>query len=230
MQLINNYNITNVDKKEIWRYLGRTDQKIDSDLDNLLNEVIEETLQLAKPKAVLSFNKLDKSNESLKFDSIDLEGEEIKEFFKDSNSAVLFAVTLGIEVDKRIKTLELIDLTKALMMDACASVLVEEVCNKISSDIYKEAEENNKYITDRFSPGYSDLPLSTQGDITKVLDTPRKIGLSSSESFLLYPRKSVTAFIGIQDTPTQNGDRCKKCLLQGKCKLKICRYNEFRKT
>ena len=54
-------------------------------------------------------------------------------------------------------------------------------------------------ITFRYSPGYGDLPLDIQRSFLSVLDTQKKIGLTASENNLLFPRKSVTAIIGIID-------------------------------
>lgn len=56
---------------------------------------------------------------------------------------------------------------------------------------------NNKDITFRYSPGYGDLPLDVQSSFLRALDAQKKIGLTVSENNLLFPRKSVTAIIGI---------------------------------
>ena len=53
------------------------------------------------------------------------------------------------------------------------------------------------FLPPRFSPGYGDLPLSLQRDIFRVLDCPRKIGLTLNESLLMSPSKSVTAIVGL---------------------------------
>ncbi len=56
------------------------------------------------------------------------------------------------------------------------------------------------YLTDRFSPGYGDMPLAQSGQICEVLNTGRSIGLTVSQSGILMPRKSVTAVLGISRT------------------------------
>lgn len=57
-------------------------------------------------------------------------------------------------------------------------------------------------MTDRFSCGYGDLPVSTQKAFLQVVDAERKIGLHVSESCMLVPEKSVTAIIGIAENST----------------------------
>ena len=53
------------------------------------------------------------------------------------------------------------------------------------------------HFTDRFSPGYGDLPLDVQKNIFPLLDCERKIGLTLNESLIMSPSKSVTAFVGM---------------------------------
>ena len=49
----------------------------------------------------------------------------------------------------------------------------------------------------RFSPGYGDLALTYQHEIAKILQL-EKIGITLSESAIMFPEKSVTAFVGIK--------------------------------
>ena len=61
---------------------------------------------------------------------------------------------------------------------------------------------------DRKIMGYSKI------DLTKslILDAYRKIGLSTTENFILLPRKSVTAVIGFhQEEGIQKNIKCKEC-------------------
>ncbi len=62
------------------------------------------------------------------------------------------------------------------------------------------------------------MPIGIQGDICRILDTPRKIGVSVSESGILIPRKSVTAVLGIADTPQPKRiSGCAHCDLYETC-------------
>lgn len=217
------FNLNNIDKQEVWRYLGRTNQEITPEIDELTESLITETLNLAKPLAVY-LNGPIIQDENLSLLNCSLEGDAIKDLLHNGEEGYIFAATLGFQVDKRIKQYEILDLTKALIMDACASVIIEEVCNEVNQEIDKQIEERGQYSTERFSPGYSDLPLSIQSSILKELDTQRKIGLTCSETSLLFPRKSVTAIIGILDEPRKpRGYICKDCILRKNCKFGICR-------
>ena len=51
-----------------------------------------------------------------------------------------------------------------------------------------------------------------QRDFSRLLDTPRKIGLTVTESCLLAPIKSVTAVIGLSETPQPcHRKGCEEC-------------------
>ena len=82
------------------------------------------------------------------------------------------------------------------------------------------------YLTDRFSPGYGDLPLTVQKDLCGVLDTRRTLGLTVNESMLLIPEKSVTAVMGICPVPqrhraaTEKGG-CAKCAAFENCVFRL---------
>ena len=62
---------------------------------------------------------------------------------------------------------------------------------------YPALEKENLYLRPRFSPGYGDFHLKHQKDMILLLDCPRKIGLTLTDSLLLAPSKSVTAVMGI---------------------------------
>ena len=74
-----------------------------------------------------------------------------------------------------------------------------------------EFAKEEKHLRPRFSAGYGDLSLSVQKDIFSVLDCARKIGLTLNDSLIMSPSKSVTAVVGISDTPSCDGHKCKSC-------------------
>ena len=73
-------------------------------------------------------------------------------------------------------------------------------------------KEEGLLLTDRFSPGYGDLPLKLQIGLCAALNTSRRIGLTVTPSLILVPRKSVTALLGIADRPKTLRKRgCEVC-------------------
>ena len=101
---------------------------------------------------------------------------------------------------------------------ACGSALVEQGCDGAEKEL--AARFPGQYLTDRFSPGYGDLPLSLQGNICTALDAPRRLGLHVTESSLLNPVKSVTAVVGLSDQPQKARIRgCTYCQMRESCAL-----------
>ncbi len=105
---------------------------------------------------------------------------------------VLFAATIGLELDRLLAKYGKISPAKALLFQAIGAERIESLC-----DMFCDALQCGKQPKAmRVSPGYGDLPLDMQKDIFAVLDCPRKIGLTLNDSMLMTPTKSVTAFIG----------------------------------
>ncbi|MBQ7879735.1 MAG: Vitamin B12 dependent methionine synthase activation subunit, partial [Clostridia bacterium] len=56
-------------------------------------------------------------------------------------------------------------------------------------------------------------PLQTQKEMFALLDCERKIGLTLTESLLMSPTKSVTAFVGLGRTMCKtNEEKCQNCI------------------
>ena len=73
-------------------------------------------------------------------------------------------------------------------------------------------------MTDRYSPGYGDLPLTLQPRLLALLDAERKIGLTLTDTCLMTPRKSVTALFGLSSHPqVRHASGCQSCSLKETC-------------
>ena len=105
---------------------------------------------------------------------------------------------------------EYVDLAKSIIMDSAATTFVERTCDYVQEIIEKEVEKSGKYITMRYSPGYGDLPLECGKEILNILQSQNKIGLTTSSSGLMIPRKSVSAIIGIYDSSKDKDNKVKK--------------------
>ena len=130
---------------------------------------------------------------------------------------VVFAATIGLELDRLIARYSRLQPVKALMFQAIGAERVEALCDAFNEEVKCRAAENGESTRPRFSPGYGDVPLALQADIFCVLDCPRKIGLSLNASLLMTPSKSVTAIIGVGKGPKQpDKEKCSACT-KGDC-------------
>ena len=124
-----------------------------------------------------------------------IESKSLAKNLSGCDKAILFAGTVGIEIDRLIAKYSNLSPSRALMLQAIGTERIEALCDAFCRDI------DSLYPTKtrkRFSTGYGDAPLIAQRDIIRILDAPRKIGISLNESLLMSPTKSVTAFIGIE--------------------------------
>lgn len=203
-----------IDKQEVLRYLGHKGQKIDDKINEMIDSSREEVKKIISPRAVFEYKNIYQTEKGIEVEGTNLilTGNDIIKHLSFSKECVLMAVTLGNDIERKTRLYEKIDLTKALIIDACATTAVEEVCDIIEDKIRKEAQSKGMKITFRYSPGYGDLSLDIQNNFLRVLDAQRKIGLMVSENNLLFPRKSVTAIIGIVIPETKIKKRdCKGC-------------------
>ena len=221
--------ITAVNPWEVLRYLGAGQGETPAELLETVRRCGAELQAAARPKAVWRF--FDLKGTTLEGTNLALTGQDIQRHLTDCHQCVLMAATLGADVEQLLMHVQVSDMARALILDSCASAAVENLCDNLEADLRTHVEAEGCYLTDRFSPGYGDLPLALQGDFCALLDTQRRIGLTVSESSLLIPRKSVTAILGIASSPrTTRSSGCLNCSLFETCQIRksgaACRADE----
>ncbi|MBQ4140215.1 MAG: Vitamin B12 dependent methionine synthase activation subunit [Clostridia bacterium] len=172
------YDAPPIDRREIMRYAGvRGDApEIEAILDECLKESENKlTYKLCYGEFPVSF-----------FVSVD--SKDLKKHLEGCDKVILFAATVGIGIDRLISRYASISPTKSLLFQAIGAERIEALCD----------EFNSEFVGSRFSPGYGDLPLEFQKEIFRLLDCPKRIGLTLNESMLMSPTKSVTAIIGVK--------------------------------
>jgi len=214
-------------KAEVLRYLGRREQIVPEELNGLVDECIALMRNTATFRQVhLSFPiSNDNGRIYLATAGLLLCGNDIARRLSGCGQAVLLAATLGAEADALIRKWKRVDLTRSFVLDACATQLIEERCDEIQQQIRAEAAAIGLMATWRFSPGYGDLPLDIQPGILEALNAGRRIGLTCTEHFILLPRKSVTAVIGLRtsvDASQESGEQffsngCGGCVMCDTC-------------
>ena len=109
-----------------------------------------------------------------------------------------------------------------MLLDAAATTAVEQVADQVNEVINTIAKKQGYKPTWRFSPGYGNWPLEIQPQLAKIIKT-EMIGLQVTENYLLFPRKSVTAIIGLmpanEDIKTKRG--CTSCSQQNCASRKL---------
>ncbi len=217
----------NINRNEVLRYLEYKGQEIDSDLYSKIENCINETKEKINPRYTMGVYSISKTNEegkkiiNLDNTNLNFESNDLFSLLENCEECIIFAATLGLEIDRQIKYNYYLDLTKSIIMDACATTAIEEYCDLIQESIEKSIIEQEKYITNRYSPGYGDLSIEINEDISNLLDARKKIGLTISTSKIMIPRKSVIAIIGVSDIKTIDKIKsCSNCSNINNCKYK----------
>lgn len=221
-------NLININEKEVLRYLEYKGQYISDDLKNTIDECIKITKEKINPRYILRVYPILIENNDACYNKIAIKGSNLKlksknlyNILKDCEECIIISATLGIEIEKKIRKYSYCQLSKSIIMDACATTAIEEVCDVVQSNIEKELNQKGKYITMRYSPGYGDLPLELNKEILNLLNAQNKIGLTINDSGIMIPRKSVVAIMGItHKTINRVQPSCLNCENHKTCKYK----------
>ena len=148
-----------------------------------------------------------------------LQGQSAQTMLETCDTAAVLICTLGAAFETKLRAVQARDMAKAVILDACANALTEAGCNAAEREL--SGRFPGRYLTDRFSPGYGSVPLELQRPLCTLLDSMRRLGVQVTDSLLLNPTKSVTAFIGISDQPQAARIRgCAYCALRETCSIR----------
>ena len=208
-----------INTNEVLLYLGYRGGEVTPELEAQIENAAALMMKTARPKLTYRIFPLD--SDRMVGTDFTPEGQDIRQHLSDCESAVLMAVTLGPDVETLLMRTEVKDMAQALILDSCASTAVENVCDNFEGDLRRQYETQGLYLTDRFSPGYGDMPISQQRQFCELLDTRRRIGLAVSASGIMIPRKSVTAILGVSDKPrTFRSSGCAACSMFRSCAIR----------
>ena len=192
------------DRRETLRYLHIRPDAVTPEMTAALDRCDRALLQAARPRTVWRLFALTPEG-TLAGTDFTPEGSDIRRHLDGCESVVLLAATLGSEAERLIRRAGQTDMGEAVMLDAAASAAIEAVCDALCRDL--AAALAPRHLTARYSPGYGDFPLAQQETLCRVLDLPRRIGVTLSPGGLLLPQKTVTALIGVSDRPIPNRNR-----------------------
>ena len=192
-------------EKEILRYAGCKDS--DEEFLQFLRACVEEVRGKLSYKVCFQELPVNIAENTCDFGCMKVQSHNLAQNLKGTQSVILFAATIGVEIDRLITKYGKVSPSKALMFQAIGAERIEALCDAFCEDIKSEKQMATR---PRFSPGYGDVPLETQKDMFRILECSKKIGLSLNDSLLMSPSKSVTAFVGLAET-TEKTNKCAAC-------------------
>lgn len=153
--------------------------------------------------------------------TLELLGNSIAEQLAGARAVGVMAVTIGMGFERELRRLSLTDSVAQVILDSCGSTIVERAADAAEASLMARARERGLYTNSRFSPGYGDLPMDTQPALLASLNATRHLGISLTSTLLMTPTKSVTALVGMFETPQSSGHRsCKGCLCFDFCNIR----------
>ena len=211
---IYNAPLLKIDPKETRRYAGLMTAEFD---EKMIADACQTALLLAKPQAIW---------QSYSYDSVQqiaaaeppfkIEGKKIGAHLQGADKVIVLAATVGEEIEETVtRSFAEGRYAFSMLLDAAATTAVEQIADALERTIQPQASAKGYTMRWRFSPGYGDWPLTQQPELIR-LSRAEKIGISLTDSLMLYPRKSITAIIGLVHEsaaplhqPTPNG--CAAC-------------------
>jgi cobalamin-dependent methionine synthase I len=204
-----------LDIEEVKRYL-----KYEGHFDDVTQNNVDKALKLlkkhVKPKYVIKYFPIKTENNIIELENSTIiwNSKNLAEHLKDCHGVVLVLASLGLEIDKEIKKLEIIDIGLAYILNALAVEYLEKYLDYIQNNNINV----NGNLTSRYSIGYGDLNIEYQDEMIKVLDGTKLIGVSVLETHIMVPSKSVSAIIGVSKKDVSSDlKKCSNCLSNGKC-------------
>ncbi|NMA07148.1 MAG: hypothetical protein GX928_05495 [Ruminococcaceae bacterium] len=195
-----------VDYQEIKRMIGYRSNVVEDSTDSLIRECWQDVNESSRFRHVEKVFPLTAIEGGILLGESRFYSKDLSNHLSLSDSVLLYAATLGLEIDRLISKSSHVSMAKAVVLQASATVLLEKLSDKAIDDI---TGQKNK--TARFSPGYGDLSLEYQGEILKILDAKKRIGLYSTDYHILIPSKSITSFSGLGGQCTESGKKCADC-------------------
>lgn len=190
-----NVPLLSIDPKETRRYAGLQKASFD---ESRIEAACQEARLLAQPKGIWECYGYDDSSQTvLAAEPFIIEGKKIGQHLAGADKVVLLAATVGEGIEEAVtRHFSEGDYAYSVLLDAAATTAVEQIADGMEKAIYRQTTGQGYTMRWRFSPGYGDWSMTQQPQLLR-LSGGADIGIQLTESLMLFPRKSVTAIIGL---------------------------------
>ncbi|MBQ7535651.1 MAG: Vitamin B12 dependent methionine synthase activation subunit [Stomatobaculum sp.] len=221
-------------RREMYRYMGYgrslPEPEVEAEAGRCLSELLTET----DPKTVWRRFPLELPGEDrICIAGMEISSKALRRNLEGCREVFLMAATLGLSPDRMTARAQAAGkMSRAVMLQAAAAALIEEVCDRLNEELRQMAAEEGKVLRPRFSPGYGDFSLEHQKELFRILEVQKRIGVTLTEHLLMMPSKSVTAVIGIADAEAQKSglqSASEACTGSGcgACDKKDCSFRRY---
>lgn len=147
---------------------------------------------------------------------------DLSRYLQNASKIVLFAATIGIEIDRLLHRYSAVSPTKALIFQAIGAERIEATCDEFCNQL-PELFAGEGVTNSRFSAGYGDFSIEAQREIFSILTPEKHIGVTLTDSMLMSPTKSVTAIVKITNEPFKESNQTQKCI---SCENQNCAFRQ----
>ena len=189
---------TDIRVREAVRYLGYGRKEVDEQTLELIREAFAALEETAAKRIVWQRRPVTfPEDDRVETEGMKIHSHGLAKNLKGCGEMILVAATLGTQIDLLLRKYNRTDMTRAVVMQACAAAELEEYLDQWQDEMKEKLGEEGLYPRPRFSPGYGDFSIQHQKELLSLLDAPKRIGLTMTEGCMLTPTKSVTAVMGL---------------------------------
>ncbi len=212
--------ITRINRAEALRYMGYTEDP-DERISAVIDECERELLNEARPQFVWRVFNIQRSERSLVLSDCDyeLEGKDIADHLRGCDKAAVLCSTLSSDADRFLKKLDVSDSMKAVITDALANAMIEQVNEQARQDILTNMPGYS--TTWCYGAGYGDFPIESAPLLIASVDAVRKIGVCCTATHMLTPRKTIVGVVGLFRGELDKKRRsCEDCNAKDTCRFR----------
>ncbi len=192
-------------------------------LIRVAERALQEGLSALRPQCALILLEVD----SLNHERLNLRprgylsGQAVAQHLSGARQAAVMVYTVGGEIEQCIQQTFAVDPSFSLALDGLANAAMDALGNRLYELLQGEAERNGWQLSIFLSPGIPGWPIEQgQTQIFRLLD-PSMIGVQVNPAWLMTPRKSTSAVVGLGPglVPAQ-GPPCEYCAINETCRFK----------
>ena len=207
-----------VDLREVLRYAAC--REMDEEVLALARSAAEEGAQVLRPALCWRVVGVKIEGDTVDLGLFRATSAKLAKHLAGCHRAVLFAATVGLDLDRLIARYGRLSPARGLMLQAYGAERIEALCDAFCAELQESYAATGLVTRPRFSPGYGDLPLEGQRAIFAALDCHKEIGLYLNESLLMSPTKSVTAIVGLSRHAGCAAEGCTVCSKRDECEMR----------
>ena len=212
--------ITRNNRAAALRYMGYTEEP-DARISAVIDECEAELLKEARPQFVWRVFNIMRAGHDLYLSDCDfyLEGKDIAEHLRGCDKAAVVCSTLSSDTDRFLKKLDVSDSMKAVISDALANAMIDQVSEEARQDIL--ANMPGYSTTWCYGAGYGDFPIECAPLLIASVDAVRKIGVCCTATHMLTPRKTIIGVVGLYRGELDKKRRsCEDCNAKDTCRFR----------